>query len=253
MIFGLRFSSLDRAQVGDAVTSQIIPTGHGPRIVCTANLDHIVQLIADRDLRAAYEAAWLVTADGMPVFAYARLRREPVPSRVTGSDLVTDLLQAKLRPGRHRCFFVASTRETEAGIHRLMADRGFEKDEIGFAVPPFGFEADEAYSASLEQSIRDHGTTHLFLGVGAPKSEIWTDRHRSGLGDCYVLNVGAGLDYVCGVRHRAPVWMQQIGMEWAWRVGSEPRRLFWRYFVRSWRFFGAIRRDLRRPPLAVPR
>ena len=243
MVFGLRFSPLTRPQLVDILRGTPVAPGEGARIVCTANLDHIVNLQRNASMRAAYDDAWCVTADGMPVFAYARMKRDAVPSRVTGSDIVKDLLVTLPQEGT-RCYFVASCAETAEGIRRLLVARGFAPEALAFVVPPFGFERDVAWSTDLAHRIREHGATHVFFGVGAPKSEIWTHRHRHALGDCYVLNAGAGLDYACGVKRRAPAWMQRSGLEWAWRFGSEPTRLFRRYFVDSWVFLSAIALDL---------
>jgi N-acetylglucosaminyldiphosphoundecaprenol N-acetyl-beta-D-mannosaminyltransferase len=246
MAFGLRFSTSTRAELVQALKNSRVPTGSGARIICTANLDHIVQLQKNAALRDAYAAAWCVTADGLPVFAYARFKRDPVPSRVTGSDLAKDLV-LNLPPDGHRCFFVVSCADTAEGIARLMLARGFPRGNLAFEVPPYGFERDAGYSNDLARRIKAHGSTLLFFGVGAPKSEIWTHRNRDAIGDCYVLNAGAGLDYVCGVRRRAPTWMQRAGLEWFWRFASEPGRLFRRYFVDSWGFLSAIYVDLRTP------
>lgn len=244
MAFGLRFSPLTRSQLIAILQADPVPAGRGAMILCTANLDHVVHLQRNAALRAAYDDAWCVTADGMPIFAYARLKGEAVPSRVTGSDIVRDLLD-KLDPRLHRPFFLASSADTARGLLAMLTRAGFPADAMAAAVPPFGFEHDERRSIELAHSIRTHGATHVFLGVGAPKSEVWTHRHRHLLGDCYVLNAGSGLDYACGVRRRAPMWMQKFGLEWLWRFGSEPRRLFKRYFVDSWGFIHAIAADLR--------
>lgn len=243
MAFGLTFSPLTCSQLVATLQSLPVPTGRGALILCTANLDHVVHLQRNAALQAAYRDAWCVTADGMPVFAYARLKGEIVPSRVTGADVVRELL-GKLDPSLHRPFFLASCVETGNGLLAMLTRAGFRQEALSVVVPPFGFEHDEVRSADLARQIRSHGATHVFFGVGAPKSELWTHRHRNSLGDCYVLNAGAGLDYACNVRRRAPVWMQTMGFEWLWRFGSEPKRLFKRYFIDSWGFFAAVAADL---------
>ena len=247
MVFGLRLSAMTRAELARSIERDPVPAGTGPRIVCTANVDHVVHLHTNAAFRTAYGAAWAVTADGMPVYAYARMRRERVPGRVTGSDLVNDLVRG-LSPRLHRCCFITSRPDIAEALERDMVSRGFPADSLRFVVPPFGFENNLAYSAELARDIGRRGTTHLFVGVGAPKSEIWTDRYRALIGDCYVLNAGAGLEYSCGLRRRAPRWIQHSGFEWMWRFCGEPRRLFRRYFVDSWTFLAAIRRDLRGGP-----
>lgn len=241
--FGIEFSSLDGEELIKVMSGRPIGRGEGPRMVLTANLDHIVQVTRNAAFKAAYSRAWVVTADGMPVYAYAVATGVPLPARVTGADLFRGLMQS-LDASCHRCFLIASSHETARRIADHLAGRGFSPDAIDIEVPPFGFDNDDDFSRHLVARIGRHRTTHLFLGIGAPKSELWTDRHREGLGDCYVLHVGAGLDFFAGTRSRAPRWVQASGFEWLWRWGQEPRRLFRRYFVDSWAFLAAVRSDL---------
>ncbi|MFD0935112.1 WecB/TagA/CpsF family glycosyltransferase, partial [Methylobacterium trifolii] len=109
-------------------------------------------------------------------------------------------------------------------------------DGVATAVPPFGFEDDRAYGQALAERVRAHGTTLLVMGVGAPKSEIWVDRQGLALGAPVVLSVGEALNVAAGLVPRAPVLMQRMGLEWSFRFLCAPRRLFRRYFLRSWRF-----------------
>jgi N-acetylglucosaminyldiphosphoundecaprenol N-acetyl-beta-D-mannosaminyltransferase len=243
IILGIRFSCLTRDEVISLLAHEAVPPGAGACVIVTANLDHVVQLRRNEEFRASYDRATVVTADGMPVYLFAKLRGAELSHRVAGADIVRELLPI-LSPQRHRCFFIASGTETAARLEDDLRARGFPSDALAFDVPPFGFDRDVRYSHELATRIRDHGTTHLFLGVGAPKSEIWTHRHGDRLGDCYVLNVGAGLDFFAGVKRRAPAWMRRTGLEWLWRFGQDPQRLFRRYFVDSWGFVGALKDDL---------
>lgn len=242
-VFGLTFTPANEVELAETITSQDVPCGGGPRVVATANLDHVVNLSRSAVFRTAYQKAWVVTADGMPVFLYARLRGVSVPRRVTGSDLCRQILAA-VRPDRHKLFFIVSSRETADRLAQQMRVLGFAPEAVSFRVPPFGFEKDEPYGRNVAGEIEAHGTTHLFVGLGSPKSELWTDAFRDLFGDCYVLNFGAGLDYCAGTRTRAPKLMQITGLEWAWRLGCEPKRLAARYLINSWRFLWLVGRDL---------
>jgi N-acetylglucosaminyldiphosphoundecaprenol N-acetyl-beta-D-mannosaminyltransferase len=210
--------------------------------VVTANIDHISNLVRNANFRAAYADAWMATADGMPVYLYACLRGSAAPERVTGADLSGALLDRM--PSRCRPFFVVGCEETGTRLRQALIRRGFAPEAIASACPEFGFEDSPAVSGALAGAIRNHGTTHLFFGLGAPKSEMWIHEHRCVLGDTYALAVGASLDFYVDLRRRAPVWMRQCGLEWAWRVMSEPKRLFRRYFIDSWYAAWAVGMDL---------
>jgi N-acetylglucosaminyldiphosphoundecaprenol N-acetyl-beta-D-mannosaminyltransferase len=242
-VFGINFSPLDMKALIGVFTEAPVPGGAGTRLVVTANVDHVVNLVRNERFRAAYRAAWVATADGAPVALYARLRGAPIPGRVSGADLFPALMRA-LSPGRHRPYFLVSRPATGERLREWLVARGFDAQSVGIECPPFGFERDLTFSADLARRIREHGTTHLVLGVGAPKSEVWVHDWHAELGDCYAFAVGAGVDFFVGNERRAPVWMQHCGLEWVWRFAREPRRLFRRYFVDSWMFPVAIKNDM---------
>jgi N-acetylglucosaminyldiphosphoundecaprenol N-acetyl-beta-D-mannosaminyltransferase len=243
IILGIRFSSLSFDAILEDVISSEIPPEAPVRLMVTANIDHVVHLRRDAAFAQAYADAWIATADGMPVYLYARWRGAAVPARVTGADFFAAMMR-RLLPERHRPFFVASTHETADRLRTALKGAGFSPETIGFDVPPQGFDQDTTYSDVLARRIRDHGTTHLVFGVGSPKSEIWIDAHKGEIGSCYAFAFGAGLDFFAGVQRRAPIWMRKTGFEWFWRLIHNPRRLFRRYVFHSWRFIWAMKDDL---------
>ena len=244
-MFGLSFARETHREMLDALTGDLSHV-NGAKLLVTANLDHIVTLRSNAAFREAYADAWRITADGTPVFLYAKMRGAPLEQRVTGSDLFADLC-ARLRPDDHRLFFLVGTPETGEKIRAYFLARGFRPDAVTHEVPPFGFEKDEEYSDALAQRIAASRSTHLVMGVGAPKSEIWAHQHRHWLGNLYVLCIGASVEFFTGEKARAPQWVKRFGLEWLHRFLSEPRRLFHRYFIRSWGFLAAIGDDLRAP------
>ena len=245
-VFGVSLSPLTRAELVRAVMAPA-PVGGGAQLIATLNLDHVVRLQSDAAFRGAYARAWAATADGAPVFLYARLRGGAPPERAPGADLLADLAQA-WAPGRHRPFFVCSRAEVGRGMTARLAERGFARGTVGWAVPAFGFEADVAGSAALVGAIRAHRATHLVMGVGAPKSEVWVDRRRAELGDLWAFGFGSAADFLTGAARRAPPAWREAGLEWAWRLASDPRRLARRYLWDSWAVAPAVWRDLRGRP-----
>lgn len=242
-VFGLDISLLDQ----DELVEELLmapPADGGAKLVATVNVDHVVTLRTDRRFRAAYDQAWRITADGAPVFLYARAMGVPLRERVTGSDLFAVLVK-RWEPARHRLFMLVSSEAVADRMARLMFKRGFDDESLRIEVPPFGFESDGAYSAALAARIRAMAPTHIVMGVGAPKSEIWANEHRAELGNAYVLCVGASVEFVTGLKLRSPIFLRRIGMEWFWRFATEPRRLFHRYFIRSFGFVHAVIADQR--------
>lgn len=241
-IFGLSFSQNTHDELVEVITSGERQEP-GPKIMATANLDHIVTLRGNSEFRAAYDTAWRVTADGMPVYLYARMMGLNLKERVTGSDLFAALMERWI-PGQHRLFLLVSSERTGGKIREELTQRGFPADAVRIEVPPFGFEVDAAYSERLAREIGSFAPTHLIMGIGAPKSEIWAHRHRKYFGDMFILCVGASIEFVTGDKRRAPVVLRKTGLEWLWRFAMEPRRLFGRYVVRSTGFLSAIAADL---------
>jgi N-acetylglucosaminyldiphosphoundecaprenol N-acetyl-beta-D-mannosaminyltransferase len=240
-IFGLELSLLDR---GDLV-EELLATPqepYGAKLVATINVDHVVTLRTDERFRKAYDSAWRITADGAPVYLYARASGIRLPERVTGSDLF-DALVNRWDPAHHRLYMLVANDEAARRMNQILAARGFNAGSLTIEVPKFGFEKDEEYNAALTARIRAMRPTHIILGVGAPKSEIWAYEHHEQLGDSIVLCVGAAIEFTTGLKQRSPKFLQRVGMEWMWRFGTEPRRLFHRYFIRSFGFVLAVLAD----------
>ena len=241
-VFGYALSQLTPSALVEALMA-CAPAGGGAQLVATMNLDHVVRLQRDAAFRAAYARAWAITADGAPVYAWAKLRRGAPPQRAPGADLLGDLVQA-WTPGRHRPFFVVSRAAVGEKLVDLLRARGFTAEDAAWASPPFGFEHDLVAGAALVAAVRAHRATHLIMGVGAPKSEIWVDRHRVELGDLWACGFGSAGDFLVGEASRAPKCWRAAGLEWLWRLLSDPRRLARRYLWDSWAALPAMARDV---------
>lgn len=231
-LFGTTFTT---ATAADVVAAAAKPTRSRPRLIVTANVDHIVILAENAAFRKAYDGAELRTLDGMPLVWLARLIGYRGVARVTGHDLLAAALAAPASP-EHRVFLVCSSDAVGERMRAAFVTSGLAPGCIATVTPPFGFEHDAAYSKALAARIRAHGTTLLVMGVGAPKSEIWVDRQGAALGSPVVLAVGEALNVAAGLVPRAPVLMQRLSLEWLFRFAHAPRRLFSRYFLRAWRF-----------------
>jgi len=204
-------------------------------MLVTTNLDHIVMMSKNKRFKDACARAWIVTADGFPVYRFLKLLAHDAKGRITGADLFP-LIMAKLSSTNHSPFFVVSSEDTKRVLVDWLVEHEFSDSHSRVVVPPFGFENDSNYSQELVNSLNNLTTTHLFMGVGAPKSELWMDSHRHLLKGVKGFGFGAGIDFFAGTMKRAPLWMQNSGLEWFYRFSSEPRRLAKRYLVSSWMF-----------------
>lgn len=197
-------------------------------LIVTANLDHLSILRRDLSFRLAYRSANVRTIDGFPVLMLSRLAGQKNSIRIPGSDLAKVVLD-QLRGGKHRPMFIVSNEATREAIQKKMFAQNFHPSDIEAVVAPFGFEHSEKLTAGLRQSIMDFRPSHVFFGLGAPKSEIWCSTNRDCLGSSVVLCVGSGVNTSVGTLIRAPQWMRSLGGEWVWRAMQEPNRLGRRY------------------------
>lgn len=195
--------------------------------VCTLNLDHVAQLQRRADFRAAYRRARFVTADGFPIVALGRMAGAPI-RRTTGADLVAPLCE---RAGRERLpvFLLGSNALTLHRAARRLAARFGGLHIVGCHAPgnnfdPYSDEADEAI-----RRIRASGAKLCFVALGAPRQEIFAARCLDELSGTGLVCVGAALDFIANTQNRAPSFTQKVGLEWAWRMLRDPRRLGPRY------------------------
>jgi N-acetylglucosaminyldiphosphoundecaprenol N-acetyl-beta-D-mannosaminyltransferase len=224
-MFGIDIDAIDQAT---AVTEIVGWCGRRERgIVVTPNLDHVMKFREDAAFRSAYRKAKLVLADGAPIVWLSQLGR-PRLTRVTGADLVVPLCEAARQSGRS-VFLVGSTfRSLSRAAQRLsVAIPGLEV--AGIYAPSFGFFRSTEERAQMVEIINAAEPAILLVAFGAPKQEVWADETQQQLDVSAIVCVGAGLDFVAETTRRAPRFWRRLGMEWMWRVLTEPRRLGGRY------------------------
>lgn len=193
----------------------------------TLNMDHLVKRRDDARFRDAYRRATFVTADGAPVVALAR-RQGAKLERTTGADLLVPLCAAAERDGVPVYFF-GSSEEALAKASAKLRKMYPALDIRGLVSPPMGFDPTSPRADRYGQRIRLSGAKLCFVLLGAPKQELFSDRMMQICPEVGFLCVGAALDFVAGEQKRAPSLLQKTGLEWAWRLATNPRRLLVRY------------------------
>jgi exopolysaccharide biosynthesis WecB/TagA/CpsF family protein len=196
--------------------------------VFTINLDHLDKLKRDPHFRDAYAAARFVTADGAPV-AFLASRQGTHVERTTGADLVIPLARAAAER-RLPIYLFGTDPHILAGAGdflRQHAGHGF--DIVGSSSPSRDFDPKGPEADAALDKIAASGARLCFVALGAPKQEIFAARGVARGGRTGFVCIGAGLDFLVGAQVRAPVIMRSIGLEWMWRLASDPRRLAQRY------------------------
>ena len=229
-MFGVEIDALRMPVAVDRLMSWL--HGESPtetRFVVTPNVDHTVLLQSSVPLREAYQDAALVLADGWPVVLASRLFGKPLPERVTGSDLIPALFQAASSAAPLKTFLLGAApgvaQRAAVNVHRQFP----HVQIVGTYSPPLGFENDPEENRQILERIADAQPQLLVIGLGAPKQEIWIHQHRHEVAAKVAVCAGATIDFLAGEKSRAPGWMQRTGLEWLYRIGTDPRRLAKRY------------------------
>lgn len=211
------------------------------RYVCIANVHVVMEAWDSPAFREVVNTADLVTPDGMPLVWLMSLKGQRDQQRVYGPTLMLHVLeiaaQEKIPVG-----FYGSTPDVLHSLVERMQVR-YEDLEIALSVsPPFRVATPEE-DARIIDEINRSGAKILFVGLGCPKQEIWMKEHR-GRVNAAMLGVGAAFDFHSGFKPQAPAWMQKLGLEWLFRLLSEPGRLWKRYLYNNPRFLVLAAADL---------
>ncbi|RXF70952.1 WecB/TagA/CpsF family glycosyltransferase [Hansschlegelia zhihuaiae] len=224
-LLGVHVSLIRMDDAVDAMASWIAERSR--RYVCITGVHGVIESRRDRFLQALHNRADMVTPDGMPLVWLARRLGHDHIERVYGPDLMLAL--TALSPARgYRHFYYGGA----PGVAERLRDRLSEAHPglqvVGLISPPFrelSAEEDEETVRTINEARPDI----LWVGLSTPKQERWMAAHRERIEAPVMVGVGAAFDFLAGVKSQAPEWMRKRGLEWLFRLCSEPRRLWRRY------------------------
>jgi exopolysaccharide biosynthesis WecB/TagA/CpsF family protein len=199
-------------------------------VVVTPNVDHLMKLQRDRAFFDVYHRADLRVCDSQILMLAARLLGTPLPEKISGSDLFPAFYHRYAAdPSMTIALLGAAEGVAAKAAKRINAKVG-RRMVVDAISPSYGFETDIAECEAIIARINASGATVLAVGLGAPKQEMWIAQWRHRLPNVRVfMPIGATLDFEAGNLARAPRWMSDAGLEWAYRLACEPRRLWKRY------------------------
>jgi N-acetylglucosaminyldiphosphoundecaprenol N-acetyl-beta-D-mannosaminyltransferase len=213
--------------------------------LCVAATHTVVACGEDAELRAAVLGADFTVPDGQPLVWALRLLGDRLSNRVYGPDLMDRACARAALSGRSFFLYGGRDRAAVDTLADALRRRHPGLRIAGAQSPPFR-ELTPAEEEAVVEEIHRSGADVVWVGIGVPKQEKWMARMRPRLDAPVLIGVGAAFDFHAGLIPQAPVWMQQLGLEWLFRLAQEPRRLWRRYLRYNPRFVAAFGRQLMR-------
>jgi N-acetylglucosaminyldiphosphoundecaprenol N-acetyl-beta-D-mannosaminyltransferase len=206
---------------------------HLSKYVCIACVNNVMEAYDTERFQRVMNQADLVTPDGMPVVWSLRLLGKQDATRVYGPYLTPILLQQAADCGLPVGFYGASP-ETLERLLSVVRER-FPKLQIAYAFSPPFRPLTSPEDEKVVEDINRSGTRILFIGLNTPKQDYWMSEHKKRV-QAVMVGVGAAFDFLAGSKPQAPQWMMKSGLEWCFRLLTEPRRLWKRYLKHNPRF-----------------
>jgi exopolysaccharide biosynthesis WecB/TagA/CpsF family protein len=207
-------------------------------LLLTPNVDHLMNLQRDAEFHRIYATADYRVCDSQILMYAAQFLGTPLKEKVSGSDFFPRFCEYH-RDSPHISIFLLGGAPGVADQARSRLNSRVGRNLIiASHSPSFGFEQNEAECLDIVELINQSKATVLAVGVGSPKQEKWIHRHRDQLPHVKIfMAIGATIDFEAGVIRRAPKWMSHLGIEWMYRIATDPKRLWKRYLIEDVPFF----------------
>lgn len=202
--------------------------------ICLSNVHMCMEAFDMKEFRDVVNNSDLVLADGKPLSIAQRVLGNKNASQIRGQDIMNAICSNSGKKNFNVGFYGGNSNELLANVVQKLQNI-YPDINITFTYsPPFRpLTVDE--DNDVVKLINRSEIDVLFVGIGCPKQEIWMAQHKEKL-NCVMLGVGAAFDFLAGSKKHAPVWMQKSGLEWLFRLASEPKRLWKRYLKQNPRF-----------------
>lgn len=207
-------------------------------VVFTPNVDHIMKLQKDPEFYQVYQTCNYRVCDSQILYYASRLLGQPIREKISGSDLFPAFYQYYGRCPNTKIFLLGAAEGIADRAQKRINQLVGREMIVDCYSPPFGFEKDPLECQYIIDRINQSGATVLAVGLGAPKQEKWIAQYRHQLHKIKIfLAIGATIDFEAGEKPRSPQWVSEAGMEWLYRLVTEPKRLWKRYLVEDLPFF----------------
>lgn len=201
--------------------------------MCVSNVHTTVMSYDDESYKNVQNSALLAIPDGGPLSSVGRKRGHTQMQRTTGPSYMKEIFDISEKYG-YSHYFYGSTEQTLKLMNKNLKKDYPNLKIAGMYSPPFR-ELTKEEDEEIIQNINNTNPDFVWVGLGAPKQEIWMYNHKDKVNG-FMSGVGAGFDYFAGNIKRAPLWMQKSNLEWLYRLMQDPKRLFKRYFYTNTKF-----------------
>lgn len=228
-VLGVRISAVNLSTAHKIIHQWI--THRENNYVCVTGVHGVMESQRAPDLKTIHNNAGMVTPDGMPMVWLSRINGHRQVDRVYGPDLMLRICREGIKEGYKH--FLYGGGEGVANKLATNLRRQFPGINIaGTHCPPFR-QLTEEEDRHIVQTINDSGANIVWVGLSTPKQEYWMSNHLGRLHAPVMIGVGAAFDFHAGLVRQAPHWMQRSGLEWFYRLMTEPRRLWKRYLTNN--------------------
>lgn len=228
-LFGLRYELDSKAETISKICASI-DSGRKCFVRSDLNVATIVNCQKDPILLKAVNSSDLINIDGMGALWGAKLLDLAIPERVAGVDLFTELLEVAEK-NKYSVYFLGATSQVLTNMIENVSSRLTNLKIAGYNDGYFW-----GREAEIVDQINASGANMLFIGIKSPEKEMFIYKWAPKLNVEFVMGVGGSFDVVSGKVKRAPRWMQNSGLEWAFRIYQEPRRMWKRYLTSNFAF-----------------
>ena len=227
-------------------------------VVFTPNVDHLMSLRQDPKFVEAYQKADYRVCDSQILMYAAKFLGTPIKAKISGSDLFPIFCEHHRNNEDIRIFLLGGDVGVPQRAQQNINARTRREIIVAAHSPSYGFEKDEEECQAILEMIRQSSANVLMVGVGSPKQEKWIVKYRDQLPNIDIfMAVGAAIDFEAGNKPRAPKMLSYLGLEWLYRLATEPRRLWKRYLVKDMPFvwlilkqkFDSLIRDIMTDPI----
>jgi len=210
-------------------------------IVITPNVDHLMILQKDQEFFKAYQMADYRVCDSKILMYAAQFLGSPITEKISGSDLFPAFYEHYRNDDSVKIFLLGGAEGVAEKAKQNINKKMGREIIVQAHSPSMGFEKFPEECEKIIEIINQSDANVLAIGLGAPKQEKWIVKYGSQLTKIKtILGIGATIDFEAGNKPRAPKWMSEVGLEWSYRLLSEPKRLWKRYLIDALPFFWLI-------------